>query len=329
MDLDLKPSPQSSPSPALIADDLNDCTTIVSAAIKHHPACIDRLINEGADVNVRSQNNYTALAIAARRGCEHSVNSLIKAGANVNPSGDCEYFPLFFAVERGHKNCVRLLTDAGADVNIFIEDFTCFTTCLIEAVQRNFCECVKLLIHSGANVNVTYCNLRTPILMAASTCCNECLRMLIQAGAKVNTPDAHGNTALIMGSGNKTVSPAKQLQCISLLLKAGAHINRFNMFYRNALDEHFTECQPPRKEVAVLLFASGEMSELTAGQDDVKVPEYVVNSHLKLCLKHLCREAIRHRLIDLNSRLHLFSRIPELGLPSLLNEYLLYEQSLD
>ena len=145
----------------------------------------------------------------------------------------------------------------------------------------------------------------------------------------MNTPDAHGNTALIMLSGNKTVSPAQQLQCITLLLKAGAHINRFNMFYQNALDEHFTNCKPPRKEIAMLLFASGEMSELTAGQDDVEVPEYVVNSHLKLCLKHLCREAIRHHLIDLNSRLHLFSRIPELGLPPLLNEYLLYEQSLD
>ena len=287
MDSGLKLSPSSSTSSALIADELNDCTTIVSAATKGHPACIDRLINEGADVNAHCQNKYTALAIAG-------------AGA-----------------------------DAGADVNIYFDHYTCFTTCLIEAVQRNFCECVKLLIHAGANVNVAYHNLRTPILMAASACCNECLRMLIQAGAKVNTPDAHGNTALIMGSGNKTVSPAKQLQCITLLLKAGAHINRFNMFYRNALDEHFTECQPPRKEVAMLLFASGEMSELTAGQDDVKVPEYVVNSHLKLCLKHLCREAIRHHLIDLNSRLHLFSRIPELGLPPLLNEYLLYEQSLD
>ena len=271
----------------------------------------------------------------------------------MNPSGDCEYFPLYLAVERGHNHCVRLLTDAGADVNIYFDHYTChnhcvrlltdagtdvniyfdhytcFTTCLIEAVQRNFCECVKLLIHAGANVNVAYHNLSTPILMAASTCCNECLRMLIQAGAKMNTPDAHGNTTLIMLSGNKTVSPAKQLQCITLLLKAGAHINRFNMFYQNALDEHFTNCKPPRKEIAMLLFASGEMSELTAGQDDVEVPEYVVNSHLKLCLKHLCREAIRHHLIDLNSRLHLFSRIPELGLPPLLNEYLLYEQSLD
>ena len=329
MELGFELSPPYSPSPASIKDDLNDCTTIVSAAIKGHPACIDRLINEGADVNDDRQSNNTALAIAAARGCEHSVNSLLKAGADVNNSGICDYVPLFFAVKRGHSNCVRLLADAGADVNIFIDRITCFTTCLIEAVERNFCECVKLLIHAGANVNVANRNLSTPIVVAAGTCCNKCITMLIQAGAKVNTPDAHGNTALIKVAGNKEVSPAKQLQCTTLLLKSGAHINRFNMFYRNALDEHFTECEPPRKEVAMLLFASGEMSELTPGQDDVKVPGYVHNNHLKLCLKHLCREAIRHHLIDLNSRLHLFSRSPELGLPSLLNDYLLYEQSLD
>ena len=65
MDSGLKLIPSSSTSSALIADELNDCTTIVSAATKGHPACIDRLINEGGDVNAHCQNNYTALAIAA------------------------------------------------------------------------------------------------------------------------------------------------------------------------------------------------------------------------------------------------------------------------
>ena len=46
-------------------------------------------------------------------------------------------------------------------------------------------------------------------------------------------------------------------------------------------------------------------------------------------LKHLCRKAISKHLIMLNPREHLFYRVQELGLPSILNDYMLYYKSLD
>ena len=113
------------------------------------------------------------------------------------------------------------------------------------------------------------------------------------------------------------------------LLQAGAYINKANASYQNALDEHLMGCQPARKPVAMLLFAAGELSEITAGQDNVHIPDYLHLPELKVCLKHVCRESIRRYLIDLNLKSHLFYRIPKLGLPSLLNEYLLYNISLD
>ena len=55
----------------------------------------------------------------------------------------------------------------------------------------------------------------------------------------------------------------------------------------------------------------------------------MLNKDLKLCLKHLCREAIRNHLLKVEPHTHLFGRIPQLGLPSLVNEYLLYDISLN
>ena len=48
-----------------------------------------------------------------------------------------------------------------------------------------------------------------------------------------------------------------------------------------------------------------------------------------LSLKHLCREAIRKHLLELDPHSHLFGRVPKLGLPTLLNEYLLYDVTFE
>ena len=49
----------------------------------------------------------------------------------------------------------------------------------------------------------------------------------------------------------------------------------------------------------------------------------------ELQLKHICREAIRKHLLKLDPHQHLFGRIPRLGLPSALNQYLLFGRNLD
>ena len=49
----------------------------------------------------------------------------------------------------------------------------------------------------------------------------------------------------------------------------------------------------------------------------------------KLSLKDICRQAIRKHMLNVNSTVNLFVRIPALELPSTLIEYLLYSVSLD
>ena len=103
---------------------------------------------------------------------------------------------------------------------------------------------------------------------------------------------------------------------------------------RNALELAclHPDTQNCKKYSYMFLYAIGEILDCDKLKDD-KIAEYFqkLKENLKdnLDLKHLCREAIRKHLIDVDPHEHLFGRIPELGLPSLVTEYLLYDYSLD
>ena len=76
----------------------------------------------------------------------------------------------------------------------------------------------------------------------------------------------------------------------------------------------------------ILLYAAGETLD---GTDVDKIPEELKFEEEKFQLKHICREAIRKHLLELDPHQHLFGRIPQLDLPSIVTEYLLFNQSLD
>ena len=110
--------------------------------------------------------------------------------------------------------------------------------------------------------------------------------------------------------------------CVRALLQADVPINKVNHLRRNALAEVL---QYSDYEVSKLLFAAGETLENAV---ESEIPDCLKFEDLQLQLKHICREAIRKHLLDLNLHQHLFGRIPRLGLPQLLEDYLLYGASL-
>ena len=73
----------------------------------------------------------------------------------------------------------------------------------------------------------------------------------------------------------------------------------------------------------MLLYAAGE----TIDETKVQVPDFLKPPDLNP--KHLCRETIRKHLINIDPHQHLFRRIPQLGLPSLLTKYVLFSMSLN
>ena len=122
---------------------------------------------------------------------------------------------------------------------------------------------------------------------------------------------------------------------VRLILKSGARINHRDELGRNCLEFSVTIAleKEKLKGIQMLLYAAGETLDGTTikGKDmftgnivQIEIPEYLKELKENLSLKHLCREAIRKHLIDLDPHEHLLGRIPQLGLPSTLEKYMLY-----
>ena len=93
-------------------------------------------------------------------------------------------------------------------------------------------------------------------------------------------------------------------RCVKLLLKAGLRINGRDMSFIS-------------DKVVKEFYAAG----VTTIRDN-QIPDYVKQDDEKRHLKHLCREAIRKHLLELDPHENLFIRVPELGLPKSLTSYL-------
>ncbi len=123
-----------------------------------------------------------------------------------------------------------------------------------------------------------------------------------------------------------------------IILRAGARVNETNSFGLNALKHYLTVHTSVSKRLSLLLHAAGETvggSTISTSRYGfvniirVQVPEVLKFTDLRLDLKHLCRMAIRKRLIGVDAHAHLFARVPALGLPVSLAGYLLFDMSLE
>jgi len=93
------------------------CTPLWIAASRGNAACMDPLINYGADLNKpdRSQG-ATPLFVACQNGKKPAVDLLLAANADVNrPRSGDGTTPLMMAAHNGHAGIVDVLLKSGAD----------------------------------------------------------------------------------------------------------------------------------------------------------------------------------------------------------------------
>ena len=124
---------------------------------------------------------------------------------------------------------------------------------------------------------------------------------------------------------------------VKSLLKPGAHVNKTNNHHQNALQCYLAGSPFVDMEIAKLLLAAREtieprtivegfgMSRCSSRTADVL--EYLKQDEQKLNLMHVCRETIRNCLLQISAIN--FCRVPNLGLPKSLNNYLLYDVSIE
>ena len=130
-----------------------------------HTNCLQRHIDEGADVNSVNMNGQTLLTLA------------------VNP---------------WNALCLEPLIEAGADVNYKMRDGS---TALHKASYFGTCESVELLIKAGADVNARNEHGDTPLMLAAMDYeafprGGKRLEILLFEGAKINITNKRYQNAI-------------------------------------------------------------------------------------------------------------------------------------
>ena len=128
--------------------------------------------------------------------------------------------------------------------------------------------------------------------------------------------------------------------CVQVLLKSGATVNQLSRSLVNALKLHLAYCDHISEKLAKLLYAAEETIDSTTVENTseenltlrtLEVPSYLLRSPFedRQFPKIRCREAIRQHFLNLDHHKNLFLRIPQLNLPFLLRDFLLFFVSLN
>ena len=308
---------------------INGNTALTFAIEYEHIECAERLIKAGADVNVYKRDwGKTLLIYSADRGKVEIVEALIQGGADVNARDDENCTALLRAAYIVNTECVDLLLNAGADVNATNDDGE---TALIKVVSQSpytghhdlDIECFNKILQAGTDVNVADNAGWTALSNAANWGQYKYVKLLIQAGA-----DVKESTSALRAAATISAYSNEKYKTLKVLLAEGARVNIMNEDHPNALVQHLLHSSPPNKRVSKLLYAAGEIIDGTTVPRD-KIEKYLPQYERELNLRYLCREAIRKQLLNVDPNLNLFIRVPLLGLVSSLEEYMLYNISLD
>jgi ankyrin repeat protein len=113
------------------------------AAYNGHTGIVERLLEEGGDVNKSDINGRTPLIFAASGPFPETVELLLQADSDPNATDSEEgWSALMFAAAEGHRDVVQKLLEYGADVSLKDKDGD---TAIDFASNNNQTDVVELL----------------------------------------------------------------------------------------------------------------------------------------------------------------------------------------
>ncbi|HEX3837973.1 MAG TPA: ankyrin repeat domain-containing protein, partial [Steroidobacteraceae bacterium] len=198
-----------------------------------------KLIDSGADVNVKQGDGATALDWATYRLDTRLVKDLLKHHADPNAMNSFGSAPLIEAIKANNVELVEMLLDAGAHADAPNADGQ---TALMLAARIGALPIAKLLLAHGADVNAReQWQGQTAVMWAAAQNYPQMTQLLVDHGAKVNIRAAYydwlDNATQITSEPRAQYRPEGGLTpllyairggcqaCVETMLKAGANVN--------------------------------------------------------------------------------------------------------
>ena len=179
-------------------------TPLVAALYRKHFQVAELLHRNGADVDVRDNQEATPLRQACCDGLLDIAQWLLNHGADVNAPGYMRYAPLHGAADYRQLKICQLLIKHNADINNRNEDgLSPLHTAARRSVHRGFVEVMQLLLDHGADPNAQANDGSTPLFSLlpwrrgyATSGTVEGTRLLLKHGATIDAEDNKGRTAL-------------------------------------------------------------------------------------------------------------------------------------
>ena len=202
------------------------------------PATITVLLEAGAAVHGRNEEDHTPLHHAAKKGTPAIVRTLLEAGAQVdmrasgfNVDWGWDWTPLHLAAESNpDPEVVRVLLEAGADAGA--RGYYGQTPLHMAASNKNPAV-TALLLEAGADVNVREWMGRTPLHAAAAANGNPAvIDLLLEAGADLHTVGSYAEEYVRIYSPLDGVTPLHEAAAsnpnpavVTALVRAGSEVN--------------------------------------------------------------------------------------------------------
>lgn len=159
---------------------------------------------------------WTSLYFACERGDTKTVKSLIQNGANVNMKSKNGELPLIAACQQDNDILIQILLDQGADINeaLFsavhsdyekvVNLLLCKGGCLRDgekslltfACEQGSIKSIKILLEKGADINDVDNHKHIPICFACLKGFDQIVELLIKRGSKLNCHCKDGRTPL-------------------------------------------------------------------------------------------------------------------------------------
>ena len=224
-----------------IGVDINKCSgswspPLLTAVQYGNLKCLELLLENNANVIVKSANSKTALHLATSRDAKQRhetyeiICHLIEAGVPVNAVDSTSRTALHSAVvldPEPDEKVLCCLIEAGVDIDA--EDWN-EQTALSMAVENESLTTVELLLQQGANTEASGNEEETPLMRAINHDDVSMVELLLDHGANIESRDSNRNTPL-----HQAVI-YRQVEMVRTLLRRGASAATYNDLGRTPVD---------------------------------------------------------------------------------------------
>lgn len=199
---------------------------IYLATLQGDATRVQRLIDEGEDVNHQGGRYGNALQAAAVYDRFDIAQILLKSDADIHARGGCYSNALHAAIMKGSSRIVKLLLDSNVDVNMPGESLGSF---LHSAAVHQDLDVLQLLLDHGANPNAQGGRYGNALQAAACSDDDSMVTLLLSRGA---SPTAQGG---IFGTALQAAAMSGNTKSVIKLLEYGADPNARGGQYGYAL----------------------------------------------------------------------------------------------